>query len=141
MSDFAFRKPGVVDADQAFLSARAAIADVISAYSYFFDSGDFKALADLFTEEATFHMNPTPDGFPEKISGREEIASSLAMLWNHNRTEARSLLTATLAYEDGRHELRRTGTYVDLLHSDAGRWRLAARRLYFLEAPGLADQV
>jgi 3-phenylpropionate/cinnamic acid dioxygenase small subunit len=160
MSEFSFRQPGLVDADPEFLADRAAIADVLSAYCFFFDSGDFEALATLFTEYACFHMNPAPDGFPEKISGKKEIASSLPMLWNYNRNvlhahqrhvttntlivrlsntqaESCSYLTATFAYQDGRHELRRTGTYVDLLHKEGARWRIALRRLHFMEVPRL----
>ena len=162
MSDYSFRQPGLVDTDPKFLADRAAIADTLSAYSFFFDSGDFEALAGLFTEDACFYMSPAPDGFPEKISGGKEIASSLPMLWNHNRNvlhahqrhittntlitryadtqaEACSFLTATFAYEDGRHELRRTGTYVDLLYKEGAQWRIAIRHLNFMEVPRLRE--
>ncbi|MGW1163832.1 nuclear transport factor 2 family protein [Streptomyces sp. NPDC002513] len=162
MSNFPFLQPGLVNADPGFLADRAAISDVLSAYSFFFDSGDFEALAGLFTEDACFYMNPAPDGFPEKISSGKEIASALPMLWNYNRNvlhahqrhvttntlitrlsgtqaEASSFLTATFAYEDGRHELRRTGTYVDLLYKEGAQWRIALRRLHFMEVPRLRE--
>ncbi|WP_327674471.1 nuclear transport factor 2 family protein [Kitasatospora sp. NBC_00458] len=144
--------------DPGFLVDRAAIQDVIAAYSLFYDSGDFEALGDLFTEDATFTFTPQPEGFPPAVTTRGHIVAAMAALYRHNvdvrgahqrhlttntvivridgtTAEARSLLSVAFAFDDGRQEPGRSGSYVDLLEKEGRRWRIASRHLWLRELP------
>ncbi|MFB7470222.1 nuclear transport factor 2 family protein [Kitasatospora sp. NPDC056184] len=144
--------------DAAFLADRAAIQDVIAAYSLYYDSGDFDALGDLFTEDASFTFTPAPEGFPPSVTTRERIVFAMAALYRHHTetrgahqrhltgntvvvrldgttAEARSLLSVTFALDDGTHEIGRSGSYVDLLEKDGDRWRIASRHLWLRDLP------
>jgi 3-phenylpropionate/cinnamic acid dioxygenase small subunit len=157
-----FRQPGSVEhIDAAFLADRAAIQDLIAAFGLYFDAGAFDELAELLTEDARYEIVPAPEPLPSLVTTREKIVREMAALWHHNRenlgahqrhvttntvvlrstattAEARSLLTATLAHEDDRHVLRRTGGYTDVLRKADGRWRIAHRRVHLAEVPGPA---
>ncbi|MCC3769027.1 nuclear transport factor 2 family protein [Streptomyces sp. UNOC14_S4] len=151
-----------LDAD--VLADRAAIHDLVAAYSLFFDSGDFDGLGDLFTEDATFTFTPRPEGFPPSVTTRERIVSAMAALYRHNTegrgahqrhlttntvvirldattAEARSLLSVCFAFDDGRYEQGRSGSYVDLLEKDGERWRIAHRTLWLRELPRIPAPV
>ncbi|MFE2729254.1 nuclear transport factor 2 family protein [Kitasatospora sp. NPDC059327] len=144
--------------DPAFLADRAAIQDVVAAYSLYYDSGDFEALGDLFTEQAVFTFTPQPEGFPPAVTTRKHIVAAMAALYRHNTgvrgahqrhltantlvtrldattAEARSLLSVSFAFDDGRNEPGRSGSYVDLLEKEGERWRIASRHLWLRELP------
>ncbi|MGA5818176.1 nuclear transport factor 2 family protein [Kitasatospora sp. NPDC094028] len=144
--------------DAAFLADRAAIQDLVAAYGLYYDSGDFDALGELFTEDATYAFTPVPEGFPPAVAGRERIVHAMAGLYRHHTgtrgahqrhltantvvtrldgttAEARSLLALTFALDDGRHELGRSGSYVDRLEKAGGRWRLANRHVWLRDLP------
>ncbi|MFE5587133.1 nuclear transport factor 2 family protein [Kitasatospora sp. NPDC056531] len=147
--------------DAAFLADRAAIQDLIAAYSLYYDSGDFDALGDLFTEDATFTFTPAPEGFPPSVTTRERIVFAMAALYRHHTgtrgahqrhltsntvvtrldgttAEARSLLAICFALDDGTHEIGRSGSYVDRLEKDGQRWRIASRHVWFRDLPRIA---
>ncbi|KJS52612.1 nuclear transport factor 2 family protein [Streptomyces rubellomurinus] len=144
--------------DAAFLADRAAIQDVVAAYSLYYDSGDFDALGELFTEDATFTFTPAPEGFPPSVATRERIVFAMAALYRHHTetrgahqrhltantvvtrldattAEARSLLSLTFALDDGGFELGRSGSYVDRLEKDGDRWRIASRHVWLRDLP------
>ncbi|MFE6872627.1 nuclear transport factor 2 family protein [Kitasatospora sp. NPDC057692] len=144
--------------DAAFLADRAAIQDLVAAYSLAYDSGDFDALGDLFTEDASFTFTPAPEGFPPSVTTRERIVHAMAALYHHHTgtrgahqrhlttntvvvrldgttAEARSLLSVCFALDDGTHEIGRSGSYVDLLEKDGQRWRIASRHLWLRDLP------
>lgn len=148
--------------DAETLADHAAIKDVTAAYGHYYDSGDFDGLRELFTEDVRYEFVPETPPFPGRVAGREDVMRALVEQWRHNRNtlgayqrhvttnivvlrhrdataETRSLLTVTFAYEDGRHEVRRTGGYADVLRKEDGRWRFARRQLRFagLLTPGV----
>ncbi|MGC0415598.1 nuclear transport factor 2 family protein [Embleya sp. AB8] len=160
MSDRNHLQPGSIShLDAQFLAHRAAIGDVIAAYSLYYDSGDFDGLGELFTEDARYTFTPAPEGFPPAVSGRDKIVLAMAALREHNiRTrvahqrhfttntvitrldaataEARSLMCVGFAHElDGRQEFSRSGMYADVLTREGDRWRIADRHLWLLELP------
>lgn len=161
MSETYWQRPGDTDRlDSRVLAQRAAITDVVIAAGLLFDSGEFDELRTLYTADAIFEMDPAPEGFPARVSTREEIVAGLARLWQINRetlgvhvrhatsnllvtglsedtAEVYSIVTATGVYADGRFELRRLGNYVDLLHREGTVWRIAHRRLHMLAPPPL----
>lgn len=61
--------------------------------------------------------------------------ANLTAFTKHRCKNGGSGYPATFAHEDGRHELRRTGTYVDLLHKEGAQWRIALRRPCVMEVP------
>lgn len=161
MSTTSWQQPGGLDQlDTRALIARAAVTDVVVASGLFFDSGEFDELSRLYTEDATFEMIPPPEGFPDRITGADQIAGGLAMLWKINReqvgvfsrhatsnllvtqlgpdeAEVYSIVTVTGVYTDGHYDLRRLGNYVDRLRREGLAWRIASRRLYLQAPPAL----
>ncbi|UCM90122.1 nuclear transport factor 2 family protein [Streptomyces marincola] len=162
MDTAAVRIPGDTGhLDPAFLADRAAIQDLVVGFALYFDAGDFEGLAELLTEDACYEILSAPEGTPSLAVSREEIIRVMSGIWQHNldtlrgfqrhvttnvlvtrldaeQAEARSLLTSTFAHEDGRHEVRRTGAYVDILRKRDGRWRLHHRRLHLRQVPSPA---
>ncbi|MFE5325600.1 nuclear transport factor 2 family protein [Embleya sp. NPDC056575] len=155
-----YPQPGSVDhLDAEFLVHRAAIQDLVAAYSLLYDAGDYDGLGDLFTEDATYAFTPAPEGFPPSVSGRDKIVAAMAALREHNlRTraahqrhfvtntvitrldgdtaEARSLMAVAFAHpRDGRQEFTRSGVYADVLARQGSRWRIADRHLWLAELP------
>jgi len=148
--------------DAGLLADRAAIHDLVAGYSHCYDSGDFEALGQLFTEDASLTFTPQPEGFPPSVTTRARIVVAMGALYRHSNeargahqrhltsnvvitridattAEVRSLLAVTFAFDDGRFELGRTGAYTDLLEKDGERWRIASRHLWLREVPTLTS--
>lgn len=162
MSESRYLQPGsVTHLDAEFLVARAAVQDVIAAYSLLYDAGDFDGLGDLFTEDARYAFTPVPEGFPPSVRGRDKIMLAMAALRSHNNrtrmahqrhfttntvisrldahtAHAKSLMCVGFAHEqDGRQEFSRSGVYDDVLTKQGTRWRIADRNLWLMEVPSL----
>lgn len=144
--------------DDAFLADRAAILDLVAAYGIYYDSGDFETLGDLFTEEASFVLNPPPEGFPQSITTRAHIVQALSTLYRQHTVtrgvyhrhvttntvidridgataDTRSLLVVVLTSVDDQQELGPSGFYLDHLEKRGHRWRIASRNLRFRDLP------
>ncbi|MFC0599786.1 nuclear transport factor 2 family protein [Streptomyces palmae] len=153
------RKAGTV-ADPAHLADRAAIHDLIAAYSLAYDCGDYATLGDLFTEDARYAFTPAPDSFPPYVAGRENIVAAMSALRGHHletrkahqrhfttntfiirlgkdTAEVRSLMCVGFALVDGGQEFSRSGVYADVLAKEGDRWRIADRHLWLRELPPL----
>jgi ketosteroid isomerase-like protein len=128
--------------------AKAAIAELITRYAALNDSGDWDALAALYTEEGRMNRPTAPDDF---VVGRDEIlaafkarprrdarhivANVLVVLDDptHARATSQILLYTAAPGRDGALPLQSTtpplvGTYEDRLVRTGEGWRFVERR-------------
>ena len=144
----------VLQPDEFALLRRAAdrseIVETIGAYGFFLDTNDWEAFAELFADDAAYDISPDPDLIPLPLHGREAIVAAMRerrektgsavfprhlatnVVFRHldaERAATSSFLVVVFTHLDGRTELRRTGTYVDELCKDGGRWRFSRRHL------------
>jgi ketosteroid isomerase-like protein len=126
---------------------RLEILDLLGRYAHAYDSGDQSALADLFVEDAEFHIHGRVGHVPSVMSGRDAIIEALIakrlvmqpeqrrhiatnfVVMEQTDTQARAasylLLVATL---DGPPQPLATGRYEDdLAKCEDGRWRIRRR--------------
>jgi uncharacterized protein (TIGR02246 family) len=129
----------------SILEEKDAIRDLLSAYCYHVDEGEFDKFAALFATDGIFE--PGPQG---KYQGREAIRTFIASvvprpgegparkhctmnhLINVNGTEARanSYIVVVRESENGIIPSL-AGRYEDLLVKEDGEWRFKVRKIHF----------
>ena len=131
---------------------RLEIQEVIGAYGFHYDAGDWDAFADLFTLDADYDITPDPNLLPLPQHGRQSITAEMRarreqtgpgrqprhvvsnIVFHHldaDTAGTSSFLVVLFAFDDGRVEVRRTGVYADEFRKDGGRWRFASRHLHW----------
>ena len=129
----------------SILEDKDAIRDLMSAYCFHVDQGEFDQFAALFTTDGTFE--PGPQG---KYQGREAIRKFIGAVvplpgegparkhctMNHlitvNGSEARAnSYIIVLREADGAIIPSLAGRYEDLLVKQNGEWRFKLRRIHF----------
>lgn len=129
----------------SILEEKDAIRDLMSAYCFHVDEGEFDQFAALFTTDGTFE--PGPQG---KYQGREAIRKFIAAVvprpgegparkhctMNHlisvNGTEARAN-SYIIVVRESEHGIipSLAGRYEDLLVKQDGQWRFKLRKIHF----------
>jgi uncharacterized protein (TIGR02246 family) len=114
----------------------------LAQYAQLMDEGRFDDWADLFTDDARFHvMGSTQEGRaaiqkwitaaqPPEARGKHAILSSVIDLADDRRT---ARVWTDYAFVDQKHRVTSAGRYHDELRSgDDGRWRFTLREIVFL---------
>ena len=114
----------------------------LAQYAQLMDEGRFDDLADLFTDDARFHvMGGTQEGRaaiqkwitaaqPPEARGKHAILSSVIDLADDGRT---ARVWTDYAFVDQKHRVTSAGRYHDELSAgDDGRWRFTLREIVFL---------
>ena len=131
---------------------RIQLHEVIARYAHCMDSGDFDGLEALFTEDASFDIEPDPGIIPLPLHGRRVMREALEARYavvsqdaqrRHLMTTivvdevsataaaTRSFLTVVSAPKSGGGvELRGTGVYHDRFVRENGAWLISERRLF-----------
>jgi hypothetical protein len=140
-----------VTSNERSVEIRLAALDTIHRYAHCYDAGDFAALAELFTPDATFAVTPAASFLPEPLRGRQALVASFSgryaavaeagIVRKHVCTNTvfdavsaeavrtRTYLTTTDIGPDG-PALANTGVYHDVLvPADGGSWLIAERHL------------
>ena len=133
-----------------FTAERVAINEVIGAYGLYFDTAQWDAFEDLFTEDAHYNITPDPNLVKLPLLGARQIRTEMqarraltgsAVSPRHFATNivfqqigrdnaaATSFLLVSFTHHDGRLEVRRAGNYVDTFKRDGNRWRFSSRHL------------
>lgn len=130
----------------SILEEKDAIRDLMSAYCFHVDEGEFDQFAALFSSDGTFE--PGPQG---KYQGRDAIRKFISSVvplpgegparkhctMNHmisvNGAEARasSYIIVVRAADGGGIMTSLAGRYEDLLVKQDGQWRFKLRRIHF----------
>jgi uncharacterized protein (TIGR02246 family) len=127
------------------LEDKDAIRDLMSAYCFCVDEGEFDQFAGLFTNDGTFE--PGPQG---KYQGRKQIREFIASVvplrgegparkhctMNHmikvNGSEAHALSYIVVVREsEGEIITSLAGRYEDLVVKQDGEWRFKIRKIHF----------
>jgi uncharacterized protein (TIGR02246 family) len=128
------------------LEEKDAIRDLMSAYCFYIDSGEFEKFADLFTPDGLFETGPLG-----KLQGRTAIYEFIAAhvprpgegparkhcTMNHvikvngNEAQAHSYIVVLREADGGTIMASLAGRYEDLLVKDAGEWRFKVRKIHF----------
>jgi uncharacterized protein (TIGR02246 family) len=129
----------------SLLEEKEAIRDLMSAYCFYVDNGEFEKFAALFTADATFEAGPLG-----KLQGREAIHQFIASsvprpgegparkhcTLNHlirvNGAEAQAdSYIIVLRESDNGIMASLAGRYEDLLVKESGEWRFKLRKIHF----------
>jgi hypothetical protein len=123
--------------------AIAAISDLLARYCVLLDREDVDAVAELFVDDAQFHVfGHTYEG-PEGV--RRVLAGSprglhLAGPPVIDFADGRASVLQNLIYADATTHALRLVMYDDLLVETVGGWRFQERRIRFLGPDGLVDK-
>ena len=129
----------------SILEEKEAIRDLMSAYCFYVDNGEFDKLANLFTEDGIFEAGPLG-----KLCGREAIYKFVAAAvplqgegparkhctMNHlirvDGAEARADSYIVVLRESERGIMASlAGRYEDLIVKENGEWRFKVRKIHF----------
>jgi len=124
------------------MADRDAIAELLSHYAWAMDAGDFEALNDVFTEDASFVIHIAGADSVGPISPRKEIVDFIGSTVQGQQDQRRhvisnqryeregdddAVVTTTLTLNviaDGRLTVQATGVYrAEVLRQDGG-WRI-----------------
>ncbi len=129
------------------LEEKDAIRDLMSAYCFYVDNGEFEKFANLFTADAIFEAGPLG-----KLQGREAIRNFVAgavpragegparkhCTLNHlirvdgNEAHANSYIVVLRESDTaGSIMASLAGRYEDLLVKQGGEWRFKVRKIHF----------
>jgi uncharacterized protein (TIGR02246 family) len=129
----------------SILEEKEAIRDLMSAYCFYVDNGEFDKFAGLFTEDGIFEAGPLG-----RLKGREAIYNFVAAAvplrgegparkhctMNHiirvNGSEARAD-SYIVVLRESEHGIMASlaGRYEDIIVKDGGEWRFKARKIHF----------
>ena len=129
----------------SILEEKEAIRDLMSAYCFYVDNGEFDKFAGLFTEDGIFEAGPLG-----KLKGREAIYKFIAAAvplqgegparkhctMNHiirvDGSEARAD-SYIVVLRESEHGIMASlaGRYEDIIVKDGGEWRFKVRKIHF----------
>ncbi len=130
------------------VSARVAIGEVVSRYSFYYDERRFDEVAELFEPDAVFVFDSAIGAVGSQLNGRDEIRRTLAersaampqvqrrhivtntfveVLDNDSASAITYILLAST--ENGQIAILASGVYRDRFARSDGGWRFAERRL------------
>lgn len=130
------------------MSERDEIAELLSNYAWAMDAGDFGALNEIFTSDASFVIHIAGADSVGPITSREAIVDFIASTVGDQQDQRRhvvsnqrfesqgegtAVVTATLTLNviaDGELEVKSTGVYrTELVQEDAG-WRMSTLEIH-----------
>lgn len=119
---------------------RIDVAEVLSRYSYGWDTRDFELVRSCFTPDAAVEYSSLPDfasGFPEffeleratilQLAATQHLISNLLVRVDGDTATCSSYVQAT-HYDDAGHTWTTGGRYDDELVRAADGWRISRRR-------------
>jgi len=136
----------------ATIAARLDILELFATYAHTYDQGRLDRLGDLWTDDATFEIRGSIGGFPNLLSGRDEIVAHMRDRHAATRpAQRRHVITNVLIEEldessarvsaylllgstvEGQLSLPVTGRYEDELARTDDGWRIR-RQVLTLDA-------
>ena len=124
------------------MADRDAIAELMSHYAWAMDAGDFEALNDVFTEDASFVIHIAGADSVGPIAPRKEIVDFIGSTITGQQDQRRhvvtnqryeregeddAVVTTTLTLNvvaDGKHTVQSTGVYRAEVVREDGSWRI-----------------
>jgi uncharacterized protein (TIGR02246 family) len=129
----------------SLLEEKEAIRDLMSAYCFYIDDGEFAKFAELFTADATFEAGPLgklqgraaiqrfiESSVPRRGEGPARKHCTLNHLIRVNGAQAQAdSYIIVLRDSDNGIIASLAGRYEDLLVKEDGQWRFKLRRIHF----------